>query len=390
MESEARTTLSFHHDTAAITRPGQPLSPDEPKASTPLARFANRPHSTHLRASFPATLSTPMLRLFQHLRRAVWSALAHNAITMAKAAAYSAILSLFPAMLVVTTIFAVAPSGDSIGGTIRAALRQFLPPDTMFLIQNYFVAYHARSLRIVWGSVFVSIFAALGVLLSLMEGFRRAYLLPRNSWGFWRERLAALLLVPGTMVPMAAATVFLAFGHSIERWMIDNSGHELHYYVIILWRLIRWIIALQASVFSLALIYHYGVPRHKLPTRSGKFSWVRARWRETLPGAAIATLTWFLATLLYGWYVTRYATYSIVYGSLAAGIATLIWLYMIALSILIGAEFNAQLFPFPEAARIPDAARAALPQDAPSPGPSLLHPEEPAPTQRPVEVPRAR
>ncbi|HEX4036761.1 MAG TPA: YihY/virulence factor BrkB family protein [Acidobacteriaceae bacterium] len=294
-----------------------------------------------------------MLRIVQHLRRAVWSALGHNAITMAKAAAYSAILSLFPAMLVVTTLFAVTPSGDSVGGVLRAALRQFLPPDTMSLVQSYFVSYHARSLRIVWGSVFVSIFAAMGVLLSLMEGFRRAYRLPRGSWGFWRERIVALLLVPGTMVPMAAATLFLAFGHSIEHWMIENSEHELHFYVIILWRLIRWVIALQASIFSLALIYHYGVPRHHLPTRSGKFNWVRTRWRETLPGATIATLTWFVITLVYGWYVTRFATYSIVYGSLAAGIATLIWLYMVALSVLIGAEFNAQLFPLPDAVRPP-------------------------------------
>ena len=97
-----------------------------------------------------------MLRIFQPLRRAIWSAFGHNALTMAKAAAYSAILSIFPAMLVVTTLFAVTPSGDSIGGTLRAALRQFLPPDTMSLVQNYFISYHARSLRIVWGSVFVS------------------------------------------------------------------------------------------------------------------------------------------------------------------------------------------------------------------------------------------
>lgn len=323
-----------------------------------------------------------MLRIFQHLRRAVWSALGHNAITMAKAAAYSAILSVFPAMLVVTTIFAVAPAGDNMLGVVRAALRQFLPPDTMFLVQSYFVSYHARSLRIVWGSVFVSIFAAMGVLLSLMEGFRRAYRLPRGSWGFWRERVVALLLVPGTMVPMAAATLFLAFGHSIERWMIDNSEHELHLYVIILWRLIRWMIALQASIFSLALIYHYGVPRHNLPTRSGKFGWVRTRWRETLPGATIATLTWFIATLLYGWYVTRFATYSIVYGSLAAGIATLIWLYMVALSVLIGAEFNAQLFPLSQVAAAP-ATPQAFPDD-------FLRPEDPRSRPAAMELPRAR
>jgi membrane protein len=51
---------------------------------------------------------------------------------------------------------------------------------------------------------------------------------------------------------------------------------------------------------------------------------------------------WFLTTLAFGWYVTRFANYSQVYGSLGAGIALLFWLYIISLSVLCGAEFNAQ------------------------------------------------
>lgn len=288
-----------------------------------------------------------MLRLLQHLRRALWSAFSHNALTMAKAAAYSAILSIFPALLVVTTVFATMPAGGDMRGDLRAAFQQVLPPDTMELVQSYFIVNHARSVRIVAGSVFVSLFAAMGVLMSLMEGFRRAYHLPRPMWGFWRERIVALLLVPGTILPMAGATLFLAFGHGIEGWMIENSRHELRHYVIFLWRLIRWAIALAASIVALALVYHYGVPRRKLPARGGRFRLVRGRWKETMPGATIATACWFVVTIVYGWYLTRFADYSIVYGSLGAGIATLVWLYMVSLSVLIGAEFNAQLYPLP-------------------------------------------
>jgi membrane protein len=278
---------------------------------------------------------------------------------MAKAAAYSAILSIFPALLVATTIFATMPSTDDMRGVLRSALQQVMPPDTMQLVQSYFIVNHARSIRIVCGSTFVSVFAAMGVLLSLMEGFRRAYGLPVGRWGFWRERTTALLLVPGTVVPMGAATLFLAFGHNIERWMIDNSDHDLRFYVIVLWRLIRWAIAMSASVVSLALIYHFGVPRLARPVGSGKFAYVRGRWRETMPGAIIATASWFIITIVYGFYLTRFADYSIVYGSLGAGIATLVWLYMVSLAILVGAEFNAQLFPLPEV----DPTTTALPVD---------------------------
>jgi membrane protein len=66
-------------------------------------------------------------------------------------------------------------------------------------------------------------------------------------------------------------------------------------------------------------------------------------WRASLPGAALATGLWFVSTLLFGFYVTRFANYSRVYGSLGAAIALMFWLYLVALCVLIGAEFNAQL-----------------------------------------------
>ena len=64
-----------------------------------------------------------------------------------------------------------------------------------------------------------------------------------------------------------------------------------------------------------------------------------------LPGATLASALWFFATTLFGWYLQRYADYSILYGSLGVGIALLVWMYMISLVVLVGAEFNAMLFP---------------------------------------------
>jgi membrane protein len=273
-----------------------------------------------------------LLRLLGHLRRAMWRAFGHSAFTNAKAAAYSAILSIFPALLVLTTLLAVTPETDTFRGEMRSSFSELLPPDTMSLLQAYFQTNHGRSVRLVWTASFITVGAAMGVMLSLMEGFRRAYLFPREEWGFWRERAIALALVPATLVPMIFATVLVAFGHVIEGWMIDIADHELRFIVLLAWRIVRWAIAMLTSVTVLGVIYHFGTPRAR-------------PWKKVVPGALLATATWFLATLVYGWYLTRYADYSIVYGSLGAGIATLVWLYMVAFSILIGAEFNAQLFP---------------------------------------------
>ena len=55
-------------------------------------------------------------------------------------------------------------------------------------------------------------------------------------------------------------------------------------------------------------------------------------------------MLWFPATLAFGWYVTRVADYSMFYGSFGAGIATLVWLYITAFSVLVGAELNGVLY----------------------------------------------
>jgi len=272
-----------------------------------------------------------LLSLWTSLRRATWNAFVHNAFNLGKAAAYSAILSLFPAILVGTTVLALSPETETLSD-IRSAFYDILPPDTMGLVQNYFQMNHARSVRLIWSATTIAILAASGYMLSIMEGFRRAYRLPRGTWNFWRERVVAFGLIPITLVPMFFATLLIVFGHQIERWMIENADHEFRLYVLFLWRMVRWFIAVFTSVAVLAVIYHFGTPKTQ-------------NWRRVIPGALLATVTWFLITLLYGLYVTRFAAYSVVYGSLGAAVATLVWLYMVSMSILIGAEFNAQLFP---------------------------------------------
>jgi len=96
--------------------------------------------------------------------------------------------------------------------------------------------------------------------------------------------------------------------------------------------LIRWLIAILTSIAVIQLIYHNAVPRTQ-------------PWHSVLPGAVLATAMWLISTALFGWYLQHYADYSVIYGSLGVGIALLVWMYLISLVVLIGAEFNAMLFP---------------------------------------------
>jgi membrane protein len=67
----------------------------------------------------------------------------------------------------------------------------------------------------------------------------------------------------------------------------------------------------------------------------------KQRWRFVWPGAALATLAWLIATMVFAWYVRNIARYNVMYGSIGAAIALLVWMYLIALIALVGCEFNA-------------------------------------------------
>lgn len=272
-----------------------------------------------------------MFTFLAHLRSAASQALANDVFNTAKAAAYSGMLMFFPALLVLTTLLAQVPEGTTLVGEIRNAFEQMLPADSMDMLQSYVLSRRFHSNQLILSAGSLSVFAGLGLMLSLMEGFRRAYRLPTDDWSFWGRRFRALLLVPIVLAPLALASLLVVFGHQIEAWMIENADHAMRLIVVILWRLMRWSIALATSVAVLSALYHFGTRR-------------KEHWLRVAPGAVTGTVLWFPSTLAFGWYVTRIADYTMFYGSFGAGIATLIWLYITAVSVLLGAELNGALF----------------------------------------------
>jgi membrane protein len=220
------------------------------------------------------------------------------------------------------------------------------------MLDAYFATTHhgPRTAGALLGSVVVSLLGAASVMATLMEGFRRAHNLPLLQGSVLRRRGRALALVPLSLLPMTAASALVVFGHYITLWLVREIpvGARPEFYVLVVF--LRWTIALSTSVVIIAVIYHLGTDLSKQMREHlepmVREPWLVLRrdwsWRASLPGAALATLLWFDATLLFGLYVTRFANYGRVYGSLGAAIALMIWLYMIALTVLIGAEFNAQ------------------------------------------------
>ena len=252
----------------------------------------------------------------------------HDVPNLAQSSAYSAIVALFPALIVFAAIVASLPDSTPIRNQLGTFFERMLPEAVVPVLQSYFDAPHrSKPMHVLLISFLVSLSGASGVIGTYMEGFRRAHDLPMNCWTFWGRRARAYALVPLSLIPMGLASSLIVFGNFITHWLANHVVPSIRTEVFVVAVILRWLIAFIGSTGLIALIYHMGTP-------------ARQPWHQVFPGAIAATTMWFLTTLIFGWYVTRFANYSQVYGSLGAGIALLFWLFIVSLSILFGSEFN--------------------------------------------------
>ncbi|HSY67863.1 MAG TPA: YihY/virulence factor BrkB family protein [Edaphobacter sp.] len=272
-----------------------------------------------------------VLRLPRIFHGAVLRAARHDCLNLAQSTAYSAMVSLFPALIVAAAVVSLLPDTAPLRFQLAILFDRILPPDVSPLLQGYFIdsPHSTHSSHGLIAAFIVSLIGASSVIATLMEGVRRANDLPADCWTFLQRRLRAFLLVPLSLVPFAVASTILVSGQFVTEWLALHIMPSARTPVYVVALLLRWCIALTGSIGIVGLIYHMGTP-------------MQQSWKRVLPGAVVSTVMWFLTTLAFGWYVTRFANYSQVYGSLGAGIALLFWLYLISLCVLYGAEFNTE------------------------------------------------
>lgn len=266
------------------------------------------------------------------LRRSVVAAFDDNCFAIAKGAAYSALLSFFPVLASAATIL-VQTRAEFVSKTLEDALSQIVPPGTEDLVMQQFRITGARPVSLLIFAGLVSLWAASSVIKSLIEGFQAAYRVPRNR-DFLHGSAVAISLVLLSALPLLSASVLILFGNQVERavlnWMrVDPLLTPFAWVWQLLSRIARYLLSFATTVVVACLLYYFGPYR-------------KQRWRDVWPGAILATALWLVTTSGFGWYVRNIAKYNVMYGSVGAGIALLVWMYLLAAIALIGCEFNAE------------------------------------------------
>ncbi len=272
----------------------------------------------------------PIQRFWGLFRQASVAALEDNCFGIAKGAAYSSLLAFFPVLASLAAIFA-SVNASAVARVFSRLLFQIIPPGTEDLVRSQFVARPQRSGWLILLAILLAIWAASGAMMTLMEGFQAAYRLPSGR-SFLRQRGVAILLVFIAAAPAVGSSALIVFGARTEQWLLTRLGlgpeEDLRVSLVLAFGALRYVVALAATVLVTGLMYYTG------PNRPMKFASV---W----PGAILATVLWLLATSGFALYVRHIARYNVVYGSIGAAIALLVWMYVLAVISLFGCEYNA-------------------------------------------------
>jgi len=273
------------------------------------------------------------------LRRAFIAAYEDNCFGIAKGAAYSGLLSLFP-MLTLLTAVLIQANAQSVVHVIERFVQDVLPPGTEDLVLSRLrdEAHHGISLSVI--AVIGAIWAGSGAMCSLMEGFQAAYRIPAGR-PFHKQRAMAIFLLLIGAIPAVVASSLIIFGSRIEAVTVQWAGiSDLNTPLEWAWKFARWMVAFVATIFVTGLLYYFGPNHRPEPHKVGRKS--SSRFMRVWPGAFVATILWLVATAGFAWYVGHLANYKVFYGSVGVVITLLIWMYLIACISLIGCEFNAE------------------------------------------------
>ena len=270
--------------------------------------------------------------LTQALKRLPMDIYQHGALGYAKGASYSALLSFFP-VFAVTTAALFAADAPEVARRVANLLYSVSPPEVEQLLQAWFTEHitHPQSLRI--AAVLLSLWAASGVMSTLMQAFQAAYE-KRDTRGAVHQFAIQIALVLMSMLPAVGATALILLGDWVETNLLQSLGvlgadDMLRPGIRLFGRLVRYAVALSSICLVTMMLYWLG------PDVKGH--------RKLLPGAMLATVLWLALTQAFAWYVRNFGNYSVLYGSVGAVVAFLVWMYMLALVAMIGCEFNAAL-----------------------------------------------
>ncbi len=276
----------------------------------------------------PADLTKPSVRYI--LRKTAREFGSDQCTDLAAALTYYAVLSLFPALVVMVSLLGVFGQGQRTTDAVLQIVGDLGPSSAVDTLRGpiqQLVEAPSAGLALVIG-IAGALWSASGYIGAFGRAMNRVYEVEEGR-PVWKLRPIQLLLTFVGLVAAAAVAFMLAVSGPIAAAIGEAVG--LGPAAQTAWNTARFPVILVLVAGAVAVLY-YAAPNVEQP----KFRWISV-------GAAVAILLWVLASVGFGFYVANFSSYNKTYGALAGVIVFLLWLWITNLALLFGAELDAEL-----------------------------------------------
>lgn len=249
-----------------------------------------------------------------------------NLSIVAAGVAFYGFLAVVPALAALIALYGLIADPAQIGHHIEV-LARVLPGEALPLLQEQMarITSHGQTAGI--GAVVgfaLALYSCANGTKALMTGLNISYG-DEEKRGFLKLTMVAFVLTIGAIVGALLAVSMVAVLPSVLKHIHITGAAETFV------NLARWPLLFASFLMGLAVVYRYGPSRRD------------AKWRWVSPGALIATSLWLVASGAFSFYVSKFASYDKTYGPLGSVVVFMMWLYLSAFVVLIGAEFNSEL-----------------------------------------------
>jgi membrane protein len=249
---------------------------------------------------------------------------------LAAALTYYSVLALFPGLLALVSLLGIFGQGQSTTQALLDIIGQIGQGNAADQLRgplNQMTQTGSAGFALAFG-LLGALWSASGYVGAFGRALNRIYQIDEGRPA-WKLRPLQLLITVVGVVLAALVLVGLVLSGSVAQSVGNVLG--LGSGAVTVWNIAKWPVILVVVVALVALLY-YSTPNIKQPN----FRWISV-------GAAIAIVTWILASVLFGLYVSHFGHYNKTYGSLAGVIVFLLWLWITNLALLFGAEVDSEL-----------------------------------------------
>ena len=250
-----------------------------------------------------------------------------NISLVAAGVAFYVMLSIFPALAAMVSLYGLVGNPDDIAARI-SDYDYLLPPAALKLItdglHNFAKTAGSTLSWTLLTSLLVALWSARAGISSVMTGLNIAYE-ENEDRSFIVQTLVALALTVGAVLFAVVVIAAVAVVPIVLKFLYLDGIFALAFEIG------RWPILAVLVALGFAVVYRWGPSRAK------------PHWRWISWGSAIATLLWLIGSALFSVYVSRFGSYDATYGALGAVVVLLLWLWVSAIVLLVGAEIDAEL-----------------------------------------------